>query len=573
MPQRYVHYHYLLPSTLAALLVILYLLLRERGALRRLFLATGRIAPALVPRILAITTFLAGAILLFSGATPAMRGRLGWIDDFLPLPIIEVSHFFGSLAGAGLLILARGLQRRLDAAYHLTLGLLGAGILFSLLKAFDWEEAIFLSVMLAALIPSRKYFYRKASLFSQRFTRGWIAAIWLVVVGSIILGWLSYRNIGLDAGMFWDFSVRGQAPRFLRATAGVVALLVIVGLARLIRPAPPKRTLPSAEQLEAIRPIVERSPEAAAHLALLGDKSLMVNEADTGFVMYSVAGRSWVAMGDPVAPPEEIPELAIEYIRMCDRHGGWPVFYKVARQHLYLYLDLGFSIVKLGEEARVSLTDFSLEGPQRRNLRRVWRKAVEEGCSVEVLAPAQVEAALPQLRAISDEWLAAKHTREKRFSLGFFSDGYVSRYPVGIVRRGGQIVAFANLWPSGCHEELEVDLMRFGAAAPPGIMRYLLVELMLWGRDQGYRWFNLGMAPLSGLRMSSIAPLWNQLGAAIFGRGERFYNFQGIREFKQWFYPVWEPRYLVSPGGALRPVILANVASLIAGGLEGVVRK
>jgi phosphatidylglycerol lysyltransferase len=198
---------------------------------------------------------------------------------------------------------------------------------------------------------------------------------------------------------------------------------------------------------------------------------------------------------------------------------------------------------------------------------------VEEGCSTEVLAPEQVRAVLPQLREISDEWLAAKRTREKRFSLGFFSDQYVSQYPVGVVRRDGRIVAFANLWPSGCHEELEVDLMRFSVAAPPGIMRYLLVELMLWGRREGYRWFNLGMAPLSGLRTSSIAPLWNQLGAAIFGRGERFYNFQGIREFKQWFYPVWEPQYLASPGGALRPVILANVAALIAGGLEGVVRK
>jgi lysylphosphatidylglycerol synthetase-like protein (DUF2156 family) len=45
-------------------------------------------------------------------------------------------------------LLARGLQQRLDAAYHLTVALLGAGIIFSLLKGFDYEEAIALSVML-----------------------------------------------------------------------------------------------------------------------------------------------------------------------------------------------------------------------------------------------------------------------------------------------------------------------------------------------------------------------------------------------------------------------------------------
>ena len=104
-------------------------------------------------------------------------------------------------------------------------------------------------------------------------------------------------------------------------------------------------------------------------------------------------------------------------------------------------------------------------------------------------------------------------------------------------------------------------------------MRYLLTELMLWGTREGYRWFNLGMAPLSGLPTSAMSTIWNQLGKAIYGYGERFYNFQGIRDFKQWFYPVWEPKYLASPGGALRPIILANIASLIAGGLEGVVRK
>jgi len=115
--------------------------------------------------------------------------------------------------------------------------------------------------------------------------------------------------------------------------------------------------------------------------------------------------------------------------------------------------------------------------------------------------------------------------------------------------------------------------MRFAPGSPPGIMRYLLIECMQWGKAQGYRWFNLGMAPLSGLRTSTIAPLWNQIAVAVYGHGERFYNFQGIRRFKEWFHPTWEPRYLASPGGALRPLVLANIASLIAGGLEGVVSK
>ena len=89
------------------------------------------------------------------------------LRDLLPLPAIELSHFLGSLTGAALLILARGLQRRLDGAYHLTILLLAAGIGFSLLKGLDYEEAIILGAMLAALLPCRSQFYRKASLTTQ----------------------------------------------------------------------------------------------------------------------------------------------------------------------------------------------------------------------------------------------------------------------------------------------------------------------------------------------------------------------------------------------------------------------
>ena len=65
--------------------------------------------------------------------------------------------------------------------------------------------------------------------------------------------------------------------------------------------------------------------------------------------------------------------------------------------------------VALGEEARVALPTFSLDGPERRNLRRVHRKSVQEGCSFEVVPPERVAPLVPELRAISDEWMAEKN--------------------------------------------------------------------------------------------------------------------------------------------------------------------
>jgi phosphatidylglycerol lysyltransferase len=240
---------------------------------------------------------------------------------------------------------------------------------------------------------------------------------------------------------------------------------------------------------------------------------------------------------------------------------------------LHLYLDLGLSLLKLGEEARVPLTGFSLEGAARKDLRYTKRKLEKEGCRFEVMQPESVTTHLDRLEAISNAWLAEKSTREKGFSLGFFQPDYISRCPVALVIRNERIEAFANLWTGAQLEELSLDLMRFLPEAAEGVMEYLFVCLMLWGKAQGYRWFNLGMAPFSGLENRALAPLWNRLGAFVFRHGEHFYNFQGLRQYKEKFDPQWRPKYLASPGGLALPQIFANLATLISGGVKGVVAK
>ncbi|HKI85281.1 MAG TPA: lysylphosphatidylglycerol synthase domain-containing protein, partial [Thermoanaerobaculia bacterium] len=116
--------YYLLPLSSAAMVLVVLEVLERRERFSRLVRGFGEILPSIVPQVIALTTFLGGTILLFSGATPARHSRLAWLNAFLPLPIIEASHFLASLAGVVLLFLARGLQRRLDGAYHLATVLL-----------------------------------------------------------------------------------------------------------------------------------------------------------------------------------------------------------------------------------------------------------------------------------------------------------------------------------------------------------------------------------------------------------------------------------------------------------------
>lgn len=542
----------------------------------------GRVGPAVVPAALSFATFAAGAVLLVSGSTPSHHSRIAVLHTGLPLGVIEFSHLAASLAGAALLVVAWALRRRLDAAWGLAAALLGVGIVGSLLKGLDYEEAIVLTLVLAALLPSRKAFYRKAALMSESFTPGWTVAVALVLGISVWLGVFSYKHVEYSTDLWWRFTVRGDAPRFLRATVGAAGGLLLFGLARLLRHAPAEPEPPAAADIERAAAVVHAAPNTEANLALLGDKSLLFSASGNAFVMYGVAGRSWVALGDPVGPVEEHAELAWKFKEAADEHGGWPVFYQVSVDHLPLYIDLGLTLLKLGEEARIPLPKFSLDGGARKSMRRIVNAVDKTGARFEVVGPEQVPALLPELRRVSDAWLVSKRVREKGFSLGYFDEDYLRHFPLALVRAprrdggdrtGDEIVAFANLWTGAGKRELSMDLMRYAPDAPESVMEYLFLQLMLWGRAQGYEEFNLGMAPLSGFESRSLAPLWIRAGALVYQHGENFYNFQGLRRYKEKFDPVWEPRYLASPGGLALPRILANVTALISGGLKGVVAR
>jgi phosphatidylglycerol lysyltransferase len=533
----------------------------------------GRLTEQLTPRVLAIFTFVAGLLLLFSGATPSDEGRLVFLARVLPLAVIEASHFLASVAGAGLLVLSQGLARRLDVAYYLTAVLMVLGIGASMLKGFDYEEAALLLGVLILLRRARPAFDRRAAFFETRFSAVWVASVIGAVGASIWLGLFAFKHVEYSQELWWQFELQGDASRYLRASVGAAVVLLLVGLSRLIGYAPHEASAPTAADLQDAENAIASQVSTSPNLALLKDKALLFDDERKAFVMYGVQGRTWVALGDPVGPDDRLSNLVRLFLERCDDFGGIPVFYQVTPAHLHRYADFGLTFVKLGEEARVDLAEFTLEGGEAAKHRQAVRRLEKDGCTFRIVDRPCVPAIVDQLRAVSDNWLAEKSAAEKGFSLGFFDEEYVSRFPVAVIEREGRIQAFANIWPGPQRVELSIDLMRYHSDAPKGVMEALLVNLMRWGKQQGYRWFALGMAPLSGFEGSPIASLWNRIGGFVYEHGESVYHFQGLRAYKEKFNPTWEPRYLAYPGGLRLPRILADVSALVAGGYRRIFVK
>ncbi len=565
--------YYLLPLAIAAIALVIDELHQRRSQAARVGAALGALTEQLTPRLLAFFTFLAGVVLLASGATPTAAGRLRLLDRLLPLGLIETSHFIGSVVGAALLLLSQGLARRLDTAYVLTIVAMLAGMASSLLKGADYEEATILGAILLVLWRARPAFDRRGALFDTRFSPGWILAIVGALSASLWLGLFAFKHVEYSNELWWQFELHGEASRMLRATVGAGVTLLLFAVARLIGYAPHEAVRPTEADLRDAANIVAKHPRTSANLVFLRDKAILFNEEKSAFVMYGVQGRTWAALGDPVGPPEQIATLIRLFLERCDDFGGVPVFYEISSEHLHRYADVGLTFVKLGEEAQVDLTAFSLEGGRGKKYRTAINRLEREHGTFRIVPSEQVSGVMDQLRAVSDDWLAHRAGGEKGFSLGFFEPEYIARFALAVIERDGRIVAFANLWQSSGATELSVDLMRYDSHAPKDVMDALFVHLMRWGKENGYAWFAMGMAPLSGFENTPVAPLWTRLASFLYEHGEAVYNFQGLRAFKEKFDPVWQPRYLAYPGGLRLARVLADVAALIAGGYRRIFLK
>ena len=565
--------YFLLPFTLALVVLAAYELWRGVGG-RQPGGAAGRllrgIEPALravgavAPPVLAALIFGSGLWMTLAPLIPPTSQAAEAAEAFFPLAFVEGSALISSALGAALIVLSLGVARRNAGAFLLSLGAMAAGAVMALLQGFDIERAGALALAFAILVPFRPAFHRRAVLTHAVLTP---SAILLTLSTLTALGFVLFfatKSTPFANEMWLEFALDARAPRALRA--GLVAsLLVFVATLALLLRSPRFRPAPPDEAtLAAAAAILGQADAPDAAFALIGDKAILLGSAHRAFVAFGVQGRSWVALGGPVGPAGDAADVAWEFVASARRAGARPVFYEVGARHIPLMLDLGMSLHKIGEEAMIDLATFSLEGPGRRGLRATHARAGRDGLTFTLSAPPHAPALMARLRVISDAWLAAKGGREKGFSVGRFDEAWLGRWRLALAWHGGEVVGFANLLETGPAAPVTLDLMRHARPAPPGTMEYLFTATLLALKAEGAARFSLGMAPLAGLAPERSRRIWDKFGAAIFRHGGHFYNFAGLRAFKQKFDPDWRPRYLAVPT-ALPPLLpLADAARLIA---------
>jgi len=507
----------------------------------------------------------AGVLIMLSAASPSLMPRLVMLERSIPLPLVETSTVVAALAGLLLLVLARGLARGYRTAFRLTLTLLTLGSLAAILKGFDWEEALVLGFVSIAA-------YSQMPLFDRPSEGDWLESADLIVACAalalfVTFGTFSHR-VSADTVARWSrIGYRLEATRFVR-TAASMALAVLAGaLYLLMRPPVGFKRLSDADIDRTLALHRRLGGNTNPLMVATGDKAVFT-DGERGFCLYRTIGPYLAVFSDPIVrSPAERPAFLgalFEFAGSIDRR---PVFYQISIDWVPVLHDRGYDFFKLGEEAQIHLDRVTLEGHAGKLNRQVLRRAERDGLRFRVAEPDEVAQRLTDLADISEDWLRSKHVAERQFSIGFFDPDYIKRYRCAFVEQIApphRLVGFANLLEGPKKEELSVDLMRYRSDAP-SVMDFLLVSLFLEGKAAGYQRFNLGMAPLSSVGEQRGAHARERLARLLFQRGEQWYNFQGLRQYKEKFDPEWVPRYMAYQDAWEWPVAIAHVSALIAG--------
>lgn len=523
------------------------------------------------PNFLSVIISLSGIILIFSGFFPFKSDLITKVEVIFPFLSLETSHFIGAAVGTTLLFLAYYIQNRFELAYFLSIIFLGCSVALSLVKEFHLFFIAFLTLTFIGTIPTKKYFYRKSGFLSEKPSIKKILTIGLIILIGIYLGIFSYKETEFFSKISWKFS---------NTLLGIFFAFAILAILNVIVAKKNYKEEPNIEPSEIensptdtdLKNCINLSSTTDAYLALLGDKEIIFDDSKNSFIMFGKSGHSFVAMGDPIGDEKTFGSCIWKFYNHCKTNKKETVFYEINKNYLNYYLDVGLSFLKIGEFAQVHLENFTLDGSDAKPLRHAFNRVEKEGYAFEVIPVEKVPEILDDLESISNEWLQDKNAKEKGFSLGKFTKEYLLNFPVGVIKKDNKILAFGNLLETINKEEISLDLMRYRNDAVHGTMDYFFICVMNYGKENGFKKFNLGMAPLAGIE-DNTASFWNKIERAIFSHGEHFYNFKGLRSFKDKFNPQWEPRYIAYSGPFNLPNILKDVTLLISGGIRGLISK
>ncbi|OXZ41064.1 hypothetical protein B9N58_03495 [Finegoldia magna] len=506
--------------------------------------------------ILSIFTLIVGIILCLSVATPSILLRIKFLRRFVKKDVLVLARFITLTSGGLLILLSQGIKKSVKKSFYIAETVLLISVFSTLLKGLDIEESIITLILGIVMYIMKDGFTEKAIKFSTKYFANTIIKLSSVTVFFIFIS-NSVRKVNFfSSHRKYSLQYLIENKKFILLY--VLFVLILSYLAQYTRTKKITFSKLTDEDFSKIGKFLdEYGGNEFSHLVYMNDKNVYFDKTNTVMIMYRPVQNSVIVLGDPIGKKENFVEAINDFIIYCNEYHMNVCFYEINGENLELYCDQGFRFVKVGQDATLNLNEFSLVGKKN----RTWRHVINnfDKGNYEFKVEEATDNLLSQMKVVSDKWLGNKN--EMGFSLGFFDEDYLKRTKIACIYKDNELLAFANLQPFYDNKTLSIDLMRYDRSNEDGLMDFIFIKLILWGQDNNFEKFYLGMAPLSKVGDKIYSKKKEKILNIVYNTQNKIYNFKGLRNYKDKFKPDWSNKYIAYTSDFNLPYILINVVN------------
>ena len=471
------------------------------------------------------------------------------------------------LLGLALLMLSHGLRRRKRRAWEMAILALATSVVVHLLHQ-RYGAIIVTVALLVALLCYRREFYASGDP-RTRWRALWALGGLAIADVAIGLGYLSvaqglsarystaqqlqsviYQLLGFHGPIYFTTETRQDVFNVLTGGLSLFTLIVVGYL--FLRPAEPAGR-PSAKDAARIRELLDRHGEndSLGYFTLRDDKNIIWSPTGKSCIGYRVLSGVMLASGDPIGDPEAWPGAIHAFLDEAARHAWVPAVMGCGELGAETWCREGeLTALELGDEAIVTVADFTLQGRAMRNVRQMVTRVGRHGYVAQVrrvgdVPPEEIRRLVRQ----ADSWRGSPTERGFSMALGRVGGRDDDRCVIATATENGTLRAILHFVPWGC-DGLSLDLMRRDRAAQPGLNDFLIVEAIKNADELGVKHISLNFAVFRaalerGERIGAGPILRAWRGILIFL--SRWFQIESLYKFNAKFCPSWVPRFLVYP--------------------------
>ncbi len=532
-----------------------------------------------VPVWIGRATFLVGLFDILANVSRKFRTPVHKLNNFFPVFLNGSALATAIFTGLILMILARGLSRRKRRAWVLALAILAVNLATEIFRTNHHPVQILLSILsIVALVVFRNSFYAK----SDPSTRlqpliGFGVALLVFFIASLLLlrfrshdeiiGNPSIKNIflfiieglvGVAGPVKFTSERASDAIAFTLGTFGVFTLIVPLWLYfRRVKPIPKM----SDDDMNVVRKLIKHDLEqdSLGYFATRRDKSVIWAANRKAGIAYRVQGGVMLASGDPFGEYSLWPEAIAEFLKVAQEHAWTPAVMGCSDRGGQVWVEhAGMIAIDIGDEAIISVKDFTLEGRPMANVRQMVNRIKRKGYSCTTHKWSELDESIRmQLRELAHEWRYGVGERGFSMSMDRFGEDDDPDTYITIARYEGEIKGLLYYVPWTTNA-LSLDRMQRERGTDAGVNELMIVETVEYARAN-----NLAYVSLNFAAFRSLFERADKISAGPITRGMRnlirfssnFFQVESLYRFNAKFQPGWETRYVLYPRASDLPKV------------------